>query len=883
MKVIHLVLLGGVIAAGPLAGVAASSREAIAAQGEADVPAAMPQRPIWKVEKGYFLDKRPEWLSEEPDKIRALVREHQAKPGDLIRVAQELTALGRKDSALIVLDGLLATVPENAGLSPAGGRDPINSRLRDAAYAHALCYHLRQSPGDLKEARRLLLAFAQAMPGWPVNLDKGSMAEKSWVAQDHPSVYQRFGSGGLWGRWYHLDLGQSYPLLHAYDLTLTTFSPDERKAIEEGIFDFQFKLIERWPEIYHNTIVYKLEGMIRFGLVLQRPEYIHRAVELIGDLFYIGFSPDGFWSEGTPAYHRQVANRMTGSFPALLEHYCDPPGWHHPETGKRFDDLDLARTFGQVIAEIGRSQEKITLPNGFAAALNDADPDYYFIGPKTRSRPELLGTSGYAVLGSGEGDLQQQLFVNFSGTYGHEHADTNAIAWFALGARVIDETRYRPIPGSDSSRAWSSSTYAHQTVVIDEINQPTRFAKPHREFGPDDAIRGKVKWPLRESHGGSQHMGDLLLFDGSREDLQVVEVEGKKGYGSLADIYRRTIIKVDLGGGEGYLVDFFRVKGGALHDYMLHGPLTQPHQASFSFPLQPASGTLGPKNAYVPDRSKQPRFMDVKESGVPAAPWHVTFATEKNGARMRSRVVHPIGAEVLSGMAPAINHLGDAPFVAVRHRGGESVFVAIHEVYREKPHLRSARLLVEPQTATSGVVLEVDLGEHRHRVFSTFGPDQVVIVTEPGGASTLSGRLGWLQLEGERITRAALWDGTRLAFPGGEVQSPRPAFEGPVVKTLRREAGETGNALIVPGRLPTDGSLAGKTVHVDLGGELTWSYRIEKVEPGDDATSVIHLEHEPGFEIDPNGLSKMLYHPGWGTRQPVTYRIPLSSHSSSRS
>ncbi|HWL51060.1 MAG TPA: hypothetical protein VNQ90_01395 [Chthoniobacteraceae bacterium] len=880
MNWIYFVLIGASFASFSVARshAAAKPPEAPKTRGEA----AAEERPLSKFEKGFFLEKHPEWLSPEPEAIRALVAKSAGRPAVLVGAARELIAAGRNDSARILLNAVLESVPENATVTRDGAKAPVNLLLREATLAHALRYQLEPSPGDLEATRRLLLGFAGAMPYWPLKLNRTGKAESNWVAQDHPRIYQQFGSGGLWGQWYHLDLRGSYPLLQAYDLTAGHFSADERRAIEEGLFLFQVGLIERWPEIYHNTIVYKLDGLLRYGLVLHRPELIHRAVGLIIRLFHIGFSPDGFWQEGTPAYHRQVASRMTGSFPALLKGYSDPPGWRHPQTGKRFDDLDLEKTFGAAMARIRRSQEKITLPDGYIAALNDTDPDYYTTAPKSVSRAELLGTSGYAVLGSGRGEHQQQLYLNYSGTFGHEHYDANAIHWYALGTRLVDETRYRPIQGSDSSRAWSSNTYAHQTVVIDEANQPGSSAKPQRAFTQDDAIEGVVEWPLRKRSAGTRHMGDLLLFDGSREALQAVEVEGKKAYGGKAGLYRRTILKVDLGGGEGYLVDFFRVKGGNLHDYMLHGPLALPYRAEFSVPLAPASGSLGPKNAdpYYYKGSQLPRYIDLVERGEAAAPWQVTFTAE-NGIGLRSWMVCPHPVEILSGTAPAINRLGDAPFVAVRQGGGESFFIAVHEAYRGKPQLHGARLLASPENAEGGVVLEIDLGERRHRVFSTLGAERSVTFTEPGGESVLNGRLGWLEMEEGKVARASLWDGTRLAWPGGEVQQPRPAFEGEVTGTLRREAGDAGDAVRVAATLPTDGSLVGRIVHVDLGGELTWSYRIEKVEAdhaqGQEEGSLLHLEHDPGFSIDPNGLAKMLYHPGWGTRKGVTFRIPLQA------
>jgi hypothetical protein len=101
--------------------------------------------------------------------------------------------------------------------------------------------------------------------------------------------------------------------------------------------------------------------------------------------------------------------------------------------------------------------------------------------------------------------------------------------------------------------------------------------------------------------------------------------------------------------------------------------------------------------------------------------------------------------------------------------------------------------------------------------------------------------------------------------------------------TLRKDAGDQADGLIVSQKLPADGSLDGRTVMVDFRGEMTWAYRVTGIEPRPDG-SLVHLEHDPGFEIREEGaLAKMFFYPGWGFRSqgpeaPATWYLPVVGH-----
>ncbi len=743
-----------------------------------------------------------------------------------------------------LLDALLMESDLEGRVTRDGGMDLANLRLSEVTWGSALRYRLRGEEEDFLRAKRLLLEFASEMPGWPVQL---SNKRKRGVPQDSSRLAASHDSGGLWWRWYPLDLMEGAPLLYAYALLEPRLTAEERGEIEKGVFETQLSVLRHWEKGAHNTLVYLIDGYVSYGLVLKRPELIHRAVQLARELIAAGYSPDGLWHEGTPAYHRQVEMRLRGCF-QRLEGYSDPAGWRDPQSGARFDGLSLKREFAAHMAGTDLALEKLTLPDGFLAAVNDADPKAYEGKPRERAKSELLGTSGYAVLGAGMGKTQSQLFLNYKGTFGHEHLDVNGLHWYALGRRWFDETRYRPLRGSGSERAWSSSTAAHNTVVIDERSQPNRFREPWVEsFGA--VMAPYATWPLKRIHAGSNHMGDLLLFDGRQEGVQVMEVEGKKAYPGVASRYRRTLVKVDLGEGEGYLVDIFRVKGGTRHDYMLHGALAEPYDFATSASLDKGSGLLH-------------GYLQVLQGGKVKAPFEVNFAYG-DGAVSRSVMLSPALGELLVGEAPAINRLGKAMWVDFRHDGGASTFVVVHEARRAKSGRVEARLLSAP--GEDEVAVEVRHGERVDMVLSTLSAEGRLELPGEDHIRML-GRLGWMRKGAGGVDEAWLWDGQELAVRGERLcGGDRGAWTGEVVATH--------DGVIVRGEGPEEALQKGATLHVDLGGLVVWSYPIREVVPGDEP--VLLLEYAPGFLVNDGG-GEMTRHPGWKFEGKAKVRVPMA-------
>ena len=118
---------------------------------------------------------------------------------------------------------------------------------------------------------------------------------------------------------------------------------------------------------------------------------------------------------------------------------------------------------------------------------------------------------------------------------------------------------------------------------------------------------------------------------------------------------------------------------------------------------------------------------------------------------------------------------------------------------------------------------------------------------------------------------------------GGLLKSGRHRIEGSrfytgtLARTCRVEAGDPFDAFVTPAALPTDGSLNGHTLMVDIGDVLVQGFRIERVERRGRETLILSAD-EPGMTITP-GLVKLEYFPCWGITGDARFRIAGSALS----
>jgi len=563
-------------------------------------------------------------------------------------------------------------------------------------------------------------------------------------------------------------------------------------------------------------------GLIDVAPILGRPDVVHHCIRWVRDMYQTMFFADGWWHEGTPSYHQQIHGGLQTVIRDYLQGYSDPPGYRSAD-GVRYDDLDLLSLLARPMARATAVLDNVHLPNGNYQCIHDTSYPQVAWEKRDMTRAEsmLWGCMGHAILGTGEGENMAQTTLHFGGIHGHAHYDTLNLMLFAKGKELLSETRYRPMEGSKSTREWNTMTAGHVTVVIDAKNQAVTTVRAKQ---PADAIPGipdgKYRWA---GHGNAMVEGKLRVYNTDFDMVQVLEADGNRAYRETMDggIYRRTVALVKINESDTYTVDVFRVRGGRIHDYMLHGCLDEQHTSDASVALDKAlPGTLH-------------KYIGNLRAGSTAVGWSITSRLDASGASLKTFFLPQPGTQIIRGEAPAMRRIGTAPFFCVRQSDGESVYAAVHHPFVGEPVVQGVELI---ESGMDRVAFRVRLSE---RV-------DTIVSTNDGFTHTAQGQ--WTYEIGGQHTHTGI-----------------------IHRTLRIEDGDDVDAFVTAAPLPTDGSLDGFTILIDLGGLLVQSFAIDHIERRANET-VIHSRQEPGMTVSPD-LVKLTYYPCWGISGQARFRI----------
>jgi hypothetical protein len=727
-----------------------------------------------------------------------------------------------------------------------------NYRARDACLLYAMRYLVTQNPADAASAREILRTFGKAYPGWKLwNREGDSFSQEDFAKYLTHGKDRGYwgGDNGLWGTWHYWEWSSMRPLFEAYQLIAPSLSFSESAEIQASIFDYARRLSEKFPyfSAHQNLLVLYLEGFIRAGLALQRQDYLQEARRLYQEHIERGFFPDGFWKELTPDYHMMVASPLCFLLPSLLDDVQGLP-WKD----------GLFSTNKERLFEIFMAWKKTLLPNQTSAALGDSDANRLmrWAPTETKSEARLLGTSGCAILGTGEGESRTEVFLMFNGKHGHQHNDALGILLFSGDRELLSETTYRPVAGSNATREWSRSVHAHNTVAIDGTEQ---FARSRSV----DAVIGSKIVPLWPDRGSARfnNGGTLLNFDSTLGTVQFAEASQENAYGESTEIYRRLLVlikkqDVDL------LVDIFRVRGGSMHEYMIHGSLdARDHAEAAGAESEPAapviSKHLNSKNAWRADKDSKVIF---KHEGAIRMITHLL--SPGTGEQRKSRLILAEGE--------AIRRPGKADFLSVRSEGlnasarrNGTIFVTVHQIGGEGGEF-DFRVRQNGQ-ADSPVIVEISDKTGKDVILS--GASENSLLSESGWK--FRGRLGFGRIPKgwAKPSLLHLVDGRHLEFGDNGVSGTN--LNGNVLSTDSVSRGSARNAITIPQNLSNLDVAPGALLHVRFGNDFSWSYRVTGAEG-----NKVFVDHDPGFTVTKNGAETTSF-PGWRTSAPVTFVLQV--------
>jgi len=692
-------------------------------------------------------------------------------------------------------------------------------------------------------ARRVVLILdtaARVYPHYAALHNRNPTRVRFCESQEPPYAWD----AGRWGN-FHNEIPKS--LLRAYDLVYDSAQFDElsrergydiRARLEEDLFRETYRAAELSAYHVGNVVGYDVTGAAMLGRVLGDPGIVHRAVGWIMQNLDEGFFFDGTWHE-SPSYHYMTLGGLRRAF-SVVDGYSDPPDYVDEIDGRRFDDLDPDADL-PFWAKVHDAYKLVAFPDGCSTPVHDTWAHERRAEPRETTVSTMLPGYGHASLGRGSGPDQMQAQLHFSGSYGHQHQDSLNLTLWAKQHEMLSDIGYT----WTGMRWWTVSTISHNLVAVD-----------------------------RQEQGGRPSDGDLLcFFDGTRAYANVDNL----------DMYRRMLVLIPVSEQDAYVVDISRTRGGAMHDWLLHGSADDEMTARCPLEMRNAGAEFtgdGSPRAYS-------IWRDVRHATADDD-FDVTFAYDDAPHRgMRVHLLGSVPTELYLGETPSIRRAGVGtkgdnrnvldfwmPQLAARRVGEaplHTVFTAVEEPFDGEPFLTRVRRLDVSPPDDDCVAVEVTRGDVTDTIISTV--DEEPFVERVAGGVTIEGRLGVVRRSDGAVTRMWLFEGRALSADGQRIASDASVYTGAIEGATRKVDGARHDAFLTDVGLPLGDELHGTWIVVTHGNAHRHGYEIDRIERANGKTTII-LTREHGLRIDDNATHEV-YFPRRTMEGQNTFRIPM--------
>jgi len=508
-----------------------------------------------------------------------------------------------------------------------------------------------------EKAREILLAYARKYLDWPYH-DRNN----------NPTA-----SGA---RLHSQTLGEAVTIIRVawgYDLIYNSpcLSDADRDLIENKFLREAVVTIKRHDAGISNWQSWHNAGIAAVGFCLQDADIASFAINGKSGLrFQLANSilSDGFWYEGTAAYHYYALDALRYTTEAAhfagIDFYDDAAHGQSGSAYKSLYDAPLLYTFPNLQFPAVNDSDVFSLAGRHSlyelAYARFADPSYlHVVRPGERSSleallwgvdelpdaPELTLASrdfsglGAAVLRQGVGDDQLYLHLDY-GPHGggHGHLDKLAMILFGLGRQLAPDPA-RLAYAAPMQQSWYKQTFAHNTVCVDTKSQ-------------------------------HQAEGRLTLFH-SQPGPAVAQAECDTAYEGV--MMRRTMVLTPE-----YLIDIFSLSSEQEHicDWLYH---------NFG-ELQPALATEPCKQPPGDDFGYQ--HLENITQAQTTEPWSADFSLAD--ANVRLTMLGAPDTRLYFGMGMANNPPEDCPMVIVRRTGTAATFISVIEPYRDAPTITAS-------------------------------------------------------------------------------------------------------------------------------------------------------------------------------------------------
>lgn len=689
--------------------------------------------------------------------------------------------------------------------------------------------------------------------------------------------------GGVWYRWYTGEMTNMSYLINAYrDVRKTNafallsaeLGFDVEKKLVDTVFKPSFDFVRSFPVLNHNMEYTTWLGLVRMAKASGEPSYMHEAVDLIQDFAANNFLSDGFWKEVTLSYHNQSINGLVQSMEEA-KGWSDPAGYVSPRDGQRLDNVDMTGTY-PALSNALNMKNVVAYPNGSYVPVQDTWANEKTAQPSTDLGSYLLPGSGISRLTLGTGAQQMQTYLQFMPKYGHNHYDPLNLTLFAKGQELLPDIGYT----HTFYRRWTTSTLAHNTVVVD---------------GSDMKLSGQ-----------GLHGGRIDSFAAGDSGVQIVRASQPDAY-PVTDEYSREPWLIQFGDGQGaedgYVVDLFRVAGGSRHEYTLGGDANRDGAFTTDAAMEPYGPYLLPEGTQVqmPESendtgSAQGNYygyiyvQDVNRAEIPDGRYQVTLETSQNGEVQGKLAITGFTDtdgvnELFIGRSPSLRATRQSgtskdinteavkywmPKLVVRRSGTDlsSTFVNVMEPYKEAggPKIESVEKLVLDQPQTGGVALQIRYGAITDTVLSSAEPGAVL----KAGDIELHGKYGFIRTENGTVTKMVLSEGTMLRKGSVTLTGPG-SVAGTVTDVLRKLTGDPVDAIVTETSVPE--SYTGGTIVVTHPDGKTHGYKVKEIRRESGKTWIVLDNTDPGWDYKSDGSSRMTSYPFLEWQGMHTFRI----------
>lgn len=642
------------------------------------------------------------------------------------------------------------------------------------------------------------------------------------------------------------------------------------KNVDDGILRTAFKAVLS-RQVYGNQGMHQL-SVARCAIALNSNPETTAWLDWIfapegGDipgLMVRNFDRDGTSDEGAPGYAfmwgnlvAKLAQTLAG-YPAYTKHhiYRDLP-----QFSAAFMTAYRMAVLGVAVPNIGDSGSTGLVSKGAVSpdfiALGYAqtrDPEmalaaYRANGNTARGlgrdifaeKPELLGQEieriaiqagpvpqkgrlmsgfGLAALEAGTGIKGTAIASNYGRTIKHAHPDLLNFDLFAFGKWMAPDHGYPEYATRwPSNNEWTGSTLSHNLVYVN-------------------------KQPQKENWGGHTRLFKQLKGFGA------FELDGSSAYPEVKE-YARTMLLI---GGEqssdsnAYVIDIFRVTGGADHVYSFHGPPGTITTAGLQLKKQEKGSYAGEEVAKGVLAGHTPigyaHLYNVQRDNQPPAQFMVDWKSDPSYRGMKAGEDTHLRMHALSAAQDVALADGDPPQnkpgnpktlgYVLMHRQAENLnsnFVSVLEPYQNHPFLKSVKRLDEGKGKQVAIKIELLNGEVDYILYN---PDAEKTFRLDNGV-LMNGSLGYIKEKAGKPVKGVLVDGTLLKYDQLELKSEGP-LTGKVVKMNKGLDG--GGWLLVDAALPADGRLTGEQLIIETRGNRDACYTIKNITREGDLTRV---------------------------------------------